>query len=186
MGDAGARYVIPTARTSLRPVSMEDVEALHRLWTDPEARRFFWDGEVIPHERAEAAVREAVEYFGRRGFGLWVSERAQGGGAPVGFCGLRYLDDGLEVEILYGISPPEWGRGFATEVALAVLRYGFERAGLTRVLGIADAENVASRRVLEKVGMTFQGYILNRGRQEARYEIRRRQALHRLPPATRS
>jgi RimJ/RimL family protein N-acetyltransferase len=109
MGDAAARYIIPTARTSLRPVSMEDVEALHRLWTDPEVRRFFWDDEVIPHERAEAAVREAVEDFGRHGFGLWISERAQGGGAPVGFCGLRYLDDGPEVEILYGISPPEWG-----------------------------------------------------------------------------
>ena len=48
MGDTGARYVFPTARTSLRPVSMEDVEALHRLWTDPEVRRFFWDDEVIP------------------------------------------------------------------------------------------------------------------------------------------
>ncbi len=124
MGDAGARYVIPTARTSLRPVSMEDVEALHRLWTDPEVRRFFWDDEVM--------------------------------------------------------------RGFATEFALALLRYGLERAGLTGALGIADAENVASHRVLEKVGMTFQGYILNGGRQEARYEIRRQQALHRLPPATRS
>ncbi len=117
MGDAGARYVIPTARTSLRPVSMEDVEALHRLWTDPEVRRFFWD-EVM--------------------------------------------------------------RGFATEFALALLRYGLERAGLTGALGIADAENVASRRVLEKVGMTFQGYIFTGGRQEARYEIRRQQALHRL------
>ena len=72
------------------------------------------------------------------------------------------------------------GRGFATEFALALLRYGLERAGLTGVLGIADAENVASRRVLEKVGMTFQGYILTGGRQEARYEIRRQQALDRL------
>jgi [ribosomal protein S5]-alanine N-acetyltransferase len=172
MADAGARYVIPTARTSLRPVSMEDVGGLHRLWTDPEVRRFFWDDEVIPYERAEAAVREAVEDFGRHGFGLWISERAQGRGDPIGFCGLRHLDDEPEVEILYGISPPEWGRGFATEVALAVLRYGFERAGLARVLGIADAGNVASRRVLEKIGMNFQGYVVNEGRREARYEIR--------------
>ena len=64
------------------------------------------------------------------------------------------------------------GRGFATEVALAVPRYGFERAGLTRVLGVADAGNLASRRVLEKIGMTFQGYFPNAGRREARYEIR--------------
>jgi ribosomal-protein-alanine N-acetyltransferase len=107
MADAGARYVIPTDRTSLRPVSMEDVGDLHRLWTDPQMRRFFWDDEVTPRQRAGAAVREVVEGFGCHGFGLWISERRQGGGAPVGFCGLRHLDDGPEVEILCGISPPE-------------------------------------------------------------------------------
>ena len=172
MADAGARYVIPTARTRLRPVSMEDVGDPHRLWTDPQMRRYFWADEVIPRLRAGAAMREAVEDFGRHGFGLWISERRQGGGDPIGFCGLRHLDDGPEVEILYGISPPEWGRGFATEVALAVLRYGFERTGLTRVLGVADAGNLASRRVRDKIGMTFQGYFPNAGRREARYEIR--------------
>lgn len=181
----GAGYVFRTARTSLRPVSMEDVEYLHRLWTDPAVRRFFWDDEVISRGRAEAAVREAVEDFGRHGFGPWIAESGEGGGAPVGFCGLRHLDGGPEVEVLYGISPPEWGRGYATEVALAVLRYGFERAGLTRVLGIADAENVASRRVLEKIGMTFQGLARHAGREEARYEIQPRDLL-KVPPATRS
>ena len=70
MVDAGAGYAIPTARTRLRPVSMEDVGELHRLWTDPQMRRFFWDDEVIPRQRAKAAVREAVEGFGRHGFGL--------------------------------------------------------------------------------------------------------------------
>ncbi len=172
MADAGARYVIPTARTRLRPVSMEDVGDLHRFWTDPQMRGYFWVDEVIPRLRARAAMREAVEDFGRHGFGLWISERRQGGGDSIGFCGLRHLDDGPEVEILYGISPTEWGRGFATEVALAVLRYGFERASLTHILGIADAGNVASRRVLEKIGMNFQGYVVNEGRREARYEIR--------------
>ena len=82
MGDAGARHVIPTARTSLRPVSMEDVGTLHRLWTDPEVRRFFWDDEVIPYERAEAAVREAVEDFGRHGFGRGIAGGAEARGNP--------------------------------------------------------------------------------------------------------
>ncbi|CAA9519915.1 MAG: Acetyltransferase, GNAT family [uncultured Rubrobacteraceae bacterium] len=170
MGDTG--HVVPTARTSLRLVSMQDVGYLHRLWTDPAVRRFFWDDEVITRGRAEAAVREAVEVFGRHGLGLWISERREGGGSPIGFCGLRHLDGGPEVEILYGIQPPEWGRGFATEIAQAVLRYGFETAGLARVWGVADRENVASRRVLEKVGMTFEGLVVIDGREEARYAIR--------------
>ena len=139
---------------------------------------------MIPYKRAEAAVREAVEGFGRHDFGLWISERRQRRGDPIGFCGLRHLDDEPEAQILYGISPPEWGRGFTTEVALAVLRYGFERTGLTRVLGVADAGNLASRRVLDKIGMTFQGYFLNEGHREARYEIRP-EDFQRVPPATR-
>ena len=169
MGDAG--HAVQTARTTLRPASMQDVGYLHRLWTDPAVRRFFWDDEVITRGRAEAAVREAVEDFGRYGLGLWISEGRESAGAPVGFCGLRHLDGGHEVEVLYGISPAEWGRGYATEIAPAILRYGFETVGLTRVWGIADAENLASRRVLEKVGMTFEGYAVNEGREEARYAI---------------
>jgi ribosomal-protein-alanine N-acetyltransferase len=149
-----------------------DVGYLHRLWTEPAVRRFFWDDEVIFPGRAEAAVWEAVEDFGRHGLGLWISERRGGRGAPIGFCGLRRLGGGPEVEVLYGISPAEWGRGYATEISLAILRYGFETAGLTRIRGIADAENAASRRVLEKIGMTFERYAANDGREEARYAIR--------------
>ena len=87
--------------------------------------------------------------------------------------------------MLYGISRREWGRGFATEVALAMLRYGFERGGLTRMLAIADAENVASRRVLEKIGLTFEGYVLHEGREQARYAIQT-EHLQTVPPPTRS
>lgn len=65
-----------------------------------------------------------------------------------------------------------------------MLRYGFERDGLTRILGIADAENFASRRVLEKIGMTFEGYVVTEGREEARYAIRP-EGFQRVVPTTR-
>jgi RimJ/RimL family protein N-acetyltransferase len=182
VGDAG--HVVRTARTRLRPASMQDVGYLHRLWTEPAVRRFFWDDEVITRARAEAAVREAVGDFGRHGWGLWISERREGGGAPVGFCGLRHLDGGPEVEVLYGISPAEWGRGYATEISQAILRYGFETAGLARIWGIADPENLASRRVLEKIGMTFEGYVVDNGREEARYATRAEDC-RRVSPAAR-
>lgn len=183
MGDAG--HVLQTARTSPRPVSMQDVGYLHRLWTDPAVRRFIWDDEVITRRRAEAAVREAVEDFGRHGLGLWISERREGGGDPVGFCGLRLLDGGPEVEVLYGISPAEWGRGYATEIAPETIGYGFETAGLTRIWDIADAENLASRRMLEGGWHDLlEGRVVNDGREEARYVIRA-EDFQRVPPAAR-
>jgi RimJ/RimL family protein N-acetyltransferase len=149
---------------------MDDLNELHRLWTDPAVREFFWDGEIISRERAVAAVREGIERFDRHGFGLWIAEEA---GRIVGFCGLRPLDYAPGVEVLYGISPSRWGEGFATEVALAMLRYAFEEAGLDRIVGIADRENTASRRVLEKIGMTFDEHVIHEGREEAHYSIRR-------------
>lgn len=167
-GDAG-RFSIETARLCLRPVSMDDLDGLHRLWTDPAVREFFWDGETISRERAEAAVREGMGAFDRHGFGLWIAEVGED---LIGFCGLRPLDNAPGVEVLYGITPLRWGEGFATEAALAMLRYGFEEAGLDRILGIADRENVASRRVLEKIGMAFEEYVLNEGREEAHYSVR--------------
>lgn len=133
-------------------------------------RKFFWDDEVISRIRVEAAIREAIESFGRHSFGLWVAEGEDG--ALLGFCGLRHLDDEPEVEILYSASPHEWNRGLATEMAVAMLRYGFERASLPLILGMADAANTASRRVLEKSGMTFERCDLHEGCKEYRYTIR--------------
>jgi [ribosomal protein S5]-alanine N-acetyltransferase len=166
--EPGGRFLISTTRLSLRPVSMDDLDDLHRLWTDPAVREFFWDGETISRERAEAAVREGIGEFERHGFGLWVAEVGED---LVGFCGLRPLDNAPEVEILYGIAPSRWGKGLATEAALAMLRFGFEEAGLERILGIVDKENAASRRVLEKIGMTFEEYVPKEGHEEAHYSI---------------
>ncbi len=149
---------------------MGALDSLHDLWTQPGVRRFLWDDEAIPRPRAEAAVREAIESFGRYGFGLWVAEGEDG--ALLGFCGLRQLDGEPEVEILYGVAPHEWNRELATEMTLAVLRYGFERAGLPLILGTTDAANTASRRVLEKAGMSLERDDLCAVGKEVRYAMR--------------
>jgi RimJ/RimL family protein N-acetyltransferase len=115
-------------------------------------RRWLWDGEVISRERAEEVVRAGIESFERNGFGFWGVY--EGDGAEViGFCGLRFIGETSDVEILYGIHPRLWGRGYATEAARAVLRWAFEEAGLPRVYAGADAPNAASFRVMEKLGM---------------------------------
>ena len=167
---SGERYVIRGANATLRPVRRDDLAPLHRLWTHPDVRRYVWDDEEIPRSRAEAAVREAIDAFESHGFGLWLAEGEDG--ALLGFCGLRHLDDGPDVEVIYGVAPSEWGRGLATEMAEAMLRYGFGTVGLPRLVGIADAPNAASRRVLEKAGMSFDRYTTDEGRKEARYSVR--------------
>ena len=74
-GRARRRGPVPDPdRLRLRPVFVEDLDAVYRIWTDPAVRRTLWDGEVISKERAEADLLEGGEDFAQHGFGLWVAE----------------------------------------------------------------------------------------------------------------
>jgi Acetyltransferase (GNAT) domain len=123
-----------TARLDLLPCTQADAPALWEIWTDPDVRRYLWDDEVIPVERARAIVADSVAE------------------TIVGFCGLLPNHAG-EVELLYGLAPACWGQGLATEAARAVLRDAFEVLGLARVVAATDPPNHASIRVLERLGM---------------------------------
>ena len=74
----------------------------------------------------------------------------------IGYCGLRFLAETEEVEILYGIDKPYWGRGLVTEAAKATLRFGFEEAKLPRIIALAHPSNVGTRRVMEKAGLRYE------------------------------
>jgi ribosomal-protein-alanine N-acetyltransferase len=98
-------------------------------------------------------VSGLLKHWEARGYGLWAVE-ARSDGTLMGRCGLQWLPDTEEVEVDFILGRPFWGQGFGTEAGRASLRHGFEELGLERVVGIVHVENIASRRVLEKLGMT--------------------------------
>jgi RimJ/RimL family protein N-acetyltransferase len=155
---------IATVRLELRPVATADVVALHRLWTDPGVRRWLWDGETIPRARAAELVQACIADVARQGVGMWTLRRADAADRVMGFCGFRPLDDGPEVELLYGLAPAWWGHGLATEAGQAALRWAFAERRLPRVWGLTDPPNHASMRVLERLGMRFEqrGFVHDR------------------------
>lgn len=164
--------VLTTARLRLRPVREDDVDALHALWTDPQVRRYLWDDLVI--ERATAAERVAAseESFARAGWGLWAME-APGGAALIGAIGLVEIDPAVGPEIIYSLHPDHQGRGHATEASAAVLDHAFDALGFARVPGRTDTPNRASARVLERLGMRFDGETLFHGKPHVCYSIGR-------------
>ncbi|WP_228281689.1 GNAT family N-acetyltransferase [Rubrobacter marinus] len=169
----GGSPEIETDRLVLRPLATGDLDAVHRLWTDPGVRRYLWDGEEIPREKARNMLVRSAESFGEHGFGLWaVTEK--GPGALIGFCGFWPSgEDGRGGELLYGITTPRWGEGLATEVAEAMVRHGFEDLGLDRIVAGADTENAASLRVMEKAGMIHDGRDLRNGKDLTYYALSR-------------
>lgn len=139
-----------SARLVFRPFADADAARLHRHWNDPDVRRHLWDDQPVALDTVREIVAASRASFAADRYGMWVVESADG---FAGMCGLRPTDGG-EIEVLYSIEPRHWGAGLATEAAGAVLRVAFAALDLPRVLGGVDDANHASRRVLEKLGMT--------------------------------
>jgi len=155
MGDphmqrAGIAADLATERLSLRPTRPADLPALHRLWTDPDIRRFLFDERVLSRDDARAFVDASVTSFVEHGFGLWLVFRHDAA-ELAGFAGL--LSSAAAPSLIYGIRPELCGCGLATEAARAILDYALGQR-LPKVMADVDEPNVASVRVLEKLGMT--------------------------------
>ena len=163
---------ILTARLRLRPLSLDDVDVVHALWTDPDVRRYLWDDVVIPRERAEEMVRSIVAGFERNGRGMWLIYE-QSAAAPCGFCGFLPRTEPDRAELIYGLAPHAWGKGYATESARAVMEYGFETLNVPTIAAAADVPNAASVRVLERLGMRFVRREVVHGLDLLFYEIER-------------
>ncbi len=159
-----------TDRLLLEPLAPEHLDFVHRLWTDPQVRRYLWDDEVVSREQANDEIVKSVASFRDHDFGLLVIRRAEDG-REIGFCGLRFIDDRDDVEILYGLLPEHWGRGLATEAGREVMRWAFVDLGLERLIGRTDPPNAASARVLERLGMDFVRRVEENGMDTAYYSI---------------
>jgi len=149
-----------TPRLTLSPLGTADTEALHALWTAPGVRRFLWDDEVIPTDRTAEVVRRSALLFAERGLGLWSarlrdSVSGYGGAKLAGFAGYWYFRDPPELELLYGVAEPLWGRGLGTELARVMIQYAWGSLGFHDVNASTDRGNTASVRVLEKLGFTM-------------------------------
>lgn len=149
--------ILETKRLILRPLTMDDLDALFALYRDPEIRKYFPEGTLTYEETKEELEWIIDVYYGKYGFGLWATIHKETG-EFIGRCGLLpwTIDGRSEVEVAYLLAKEYWGQGLGTEVAQAILQYGFEQLNLSRLICMADPENQASRRVAENMGMTLE------------------------------
>lgn len=145
--------VIETARLRLKMFRPEDIDVLAALFADPDVMRYVTDGKPAGRDVAEKAITSIIEHWRRHGFGRWAIEDKITG-EFVGYGGLRSLFD--KPEVVYHFAKAQWGKGLATEVARASLKFGFEECGFERIVAIAKPANAASIHVMEKIGMHFE------------------------------
>ena len=129
---------IETARLRVRTWREDDLAPYARICADPEVIRYL--SGPMTREHSEQQISKLVRYWEERGFELWAVEE-KSSGAFIGFIGLLYHEDWSEgkhrMEVGWRLARPFWGRGLATEGAMASLRYGFEEVGLDRIISIA-------------------------------------------------
>lgn len=145
---------VETPRLRLRMFEPSDLDALCEMTRDPEVMRYIGYGHPLTREETRANLSNIIAAFRRRGFGRWALVLKETG-ALVGYCGLSSGNQEVGVELAYLLTRGAWGRGFALEAGRACLRYGFERLGLESVAGLTRCDNSRSRRVLERLGMSF-------------------------------
>jgi len=151
-----AAPAVITPRLALRTFGEDDLDLIAALNGDPEVMRHMGG----PMSRAQSGVmlHERILAYGRAhpGLGIWATiERASG--RCLGMHVLNHIQGECHVQVGYRLFRDAWGRGYATEMSLALIRYGFLQLGLAEVVAITDPGNAASRRVLEKCRLRFEG-----------------------------
>lgn len=166
--------ILETERLRLRRLEPGDLDALHALYRDPEIRRHFPDG-----TRSLEETREELDWFvagdpEHPALGLWATI-LKSSGTFIGRCGLIpwTVDGRPEVEVAYLIDKRYWRQGLGSEAARALVRYGFERLGLARIVAFIEPTNRASIATATKVGLRFEREIDFEGAATTLYAIER-------------
>jgi [ribosomal protein S5]-alanine N-acetyltransferase len=154
---------IETPRLILREFDRSDLPVLTPILADPQVMKLSTMG-IHSISQTEKAINNFIDSYKRFGFGFWAVILKESD-LLIGYCGLAIdrIDNKDEPEVGYRLDSKFWGKGFATEAALASIEYGFTRIELPYILGAAQRQNIASVRVLEKIGMTFEKETIFRG-----------------------
>ncbi|MDP1714398.1 MAG: GNAT family N-acetyltransferase [Anaerolineales bacterium] len=149
--------ILETDRLLLRHLVLDDLNELFVLYRDPEIRKYFPEGVLNLEETKEELEWHMNGHPRYPELGLWATIHKKTG-RFIGRCGLLpwEIDDRLEVEIAYLLDESFWHQGLATEAVQGILKYGFEKLNLSRLICLIDPENIASQRVAEWIGMTLE------------------------------
>jgi RimJ/RimL family protein N-acetyltransferase len=143
-----------TERLILRELDDADFDALREMAADPEVLRYRSRSEITPaatrefihNARVQAAEAQRQQYA--------LAAVLRAGQRLIGELGLTIVNSQYDEAFMwYSMNRAYWGQGYATEAAARLLRFGFEEAGLRRIFAECQADNTASARVLEKIGL---------------------------------
>lgn len=164
---------IITPRLTLRPFTLDDIEASYKLNLDPKVSLYTGDGGVVSYKETERRIKEDVlGDYQKYGVGRYAALDSATG-KFIGFCGLKYLEDYEAFDLGYRFLSEYWGRGLATESAHAIVNAGFDNLDIDSILAFVLPENKSSVSVLDKLGFTYEDIVMEDGLKAHMYQLAR-------------
>ncbi|MEC0231731.1 GNAT family N-acetyltransferase [Paenibacillus alba] len=158
--------VLETERLILRYQTIEDAAFMLELMNDPSWIQYIGDKGVRTIDEARDYISKvALDAYARLGYGFYLTE-LKDEGIPIGICGLAKRDFLEDVDVGFAFLPRFWGKGYAFEATSAVMEYAQAELGIKRIVAITTESNHASAKLLEKLGLHFEGMTPNAGKNE--------------------
>lgn len=149
--------LITTDRLILRAPRMDDAEPLMAVFGDAEAMRYVNHGKTRSIEQVRESIQKRIDCLAANGFTLWTVVVADSG-EIIGDCGaIPIAWQGPEFELAYRLTPSAWGKGYATEAGRAAMASTWANTTLDHLVAVTAPGNLASQRVLVKLGFADQG-----------------------------
>lgn len=162
--------MIETNRLTFRKFVLEDLPMLVEQRSDPDMNRYLGGTRLQNPESLAKRIRFYIGCYESHGFGMcpmFLKET----GEFIGAAGIQPLEDTGEIEVGYSVIKKYWGQGIGTEAAIGWMTFGFEKFDLERIVAVAVVENKGSRRIMEKIGMTYEKTAPHYGEECAFYAI---------------
>lgn len=166
------KIALETKRLILKFLDPSDLENLFALRSDPDVMKYIGDGAIHTEEKVkDFLLNLAIPYQEKHGTGFFAVFEKESGDfiGQAGLFHISFYDKQPDIELAYRLHKQYWGKGYATELAKALIRWGFEHLNINKIVAGAELENIASQKVLIKAGFDSKGKQKWRGSQEMFY-----------------
>jgi [ribosomal protein S5]-alanine N-acetyltransferase len=148
------KVIFETPRLFLRQFTESDSNLIYKLNSDPEIIKYVHEALLENEEQAKKVLTDIILPQYKLNLGRWAIHKKDDY-EFIGWCGLKYIEETGIIDLGYRLIKSAWGKGYATEAAQYTIIYGLRDLKVKTITGMAHIENIASVKVLEKIGMKY-------------------------------
>jgi ribosomal-protein-alanine N-acetyltransferase len=154
MSNEKSKEKIITKQFIMRKLTKADIEEFYEIVKKNEVGKWLGLGKGMSFEEAEQYVNKIIKHWTQHSFGVWgvINKSTE---EIMGHCGLRYIDDTEDIEIIYLLDPKFWGKGYATEAGNTAIQYAFNSLKVNKLTARVRTNNSKSKKVIDKLGFKF-------------------------------